>query len=367
MEQSQNERKGKILIVDDNVTNLQVLGSILREKDYDILIAKDGPTAINTTIQHLPDIILLDIMMPQMDGYEVCNRIRGDKLTATIPIIFISAKNDEDAIVKGFDVGGQDYISKPFINKELLARVNNQLSIRKNEKQLEEIIRAKNSFFSQMTQTLKDPLAQLASFSQMLPSQLEAEDYRKASEYAHLISSTALDQFKVFENLIEWSKIQTGHYDPFLEDVDVNSAIQRSIDLLHPVITAKKLEVSVEINAGIVFGDPEILDTVLRNLLGNACKFSHEGGKIQVSTEEKGEHVELRIRDYGEGLTEEEANMILLPGTDLSSINTDSEEKGACLGLKISNELVKILEGKLFAKGYAHEGAEFIAELQAGL
>lgn len=356
----------QILIVDDNVTNLQVLGSILKENKYNVLIAKNGTMAINTTKQYLPDLILLDIMMPEMNGYEVAERLKSNPETAMIPIIFISAKNDEDSIVEGFNVGGQDYISKPFIPRELIARVQTHLSIRKNEKNLEYIINAKNNFFQSVTKTLKDPLSQLASFSQMLPSKLEAEDYQKAGEYAKLISDTAIDQFKVFENLLEWAKIQTGHYSPFLEDVDIAQVIESAVGLQQSLITQKSLQLTTNFDTGIAFADADLIGTVLRNLINNACKFSLDEGEVTINVFEKDDSVFIEVHNKTGFLSSDDAQTLLVEGANLSDVNPDHEEKGAGLGLPICRELAKINSGSIMVEGLENEGAKFTLKLQTG-
>ncbi|MCK5568902.1 MAG: response regulator [Spirochaetes bacterium] len=125
-----NDREAFVLIVDDNPLNLQVLGNTLRKNGYKLAAAKSGPEALDFLQKKLPDLILLDIMMPEMDGYEVCKKLKEDENTKKIPVIFLTARTDTDSIVRGFEAGGVDYVVKPFNPAELLARVKTQIKLK---------------------------------------------------------------------------------------------------------------------------------------------------------------------------------------------------------------------------------------------
>lgn len=361
-----NLNDSSILIVDDNVNNLQLLGGLLKAYGYKIQVAKNGASALSSVHQSVPDLILLDIMMPEIDGFEVARRLKSDDRYRRIPIIFISANNDENSIVRGFECGGQDYVSKPFIKRELLARVHNQLAISLNERNLATIIEAKDHFFAQITASLKNPLAQLASFSQMLPSQIEQSDYTRAIEYANIIQETAVGQFKHFENLLEWARIQVGHYVPFFEDVDLASSINDITSLLNPKIASKSLKINCSYETGIAFADQNLLQTVLRNIIDNAVKFSRNGGTIDINIYDQAATVCISIRDFGEGIDAESAEKLFDPRTDLKSINTTSDDKGFCMGLRISRALTMLMDGTISARGFGANGTEIKIELSSG-
>ena len=125
-----NDREAFVLIVDDNPLNLQVLGNTLRKNGYKLAAAKSGPEALDFLQKKLPDLILLDIMLPEMDGYEVCKKLKEDENTKKIPVIFLTARTDTDSIVRGFEAGGVDYVVKPFNPAELLARVKTQIKLK---------------------------------------------------------------------------------------------------------------------------------------------------------------------------------------------------------------------------------------------
>jgi len=131
-------KKSIILIIDDDTINLQVIGSFLYNKNYKIILAKNGNDALKSVENNHPDLILLDIMMPGMNGYEVCKKLKANNQTKDIPVIFLTAKTETKDIIKGFDTGGVDYITKPFIKEELLARVKTHISLKVSQDLLKE-------------------------------------------------------------------------------------------------------------------------------------------------------------------------------------------------------------------------------------
>ncbi|NJK97303.1 MAG: response regulator [Bacteroidales bacterium] len=157
-----------LLIVDDNLENLNVIGNILKDKHYKIALARNGVSALQILDEIEIDLILLDIMMPDMDGYEVCTRIKKNAALEDIPVIFISALNETKDIVKGFNCGGIDYITKPFKAEEIIARVDTHLKLRKQTLELKMINANKDLFISILAHDLKNPFNHLINFSDIL-------------------------------------------------------------------------------------------------------------------------------------------------------------------------------------------------------
>lgn len=161
-----------ILVVDDNVENLKVVSTYLKEKKYKIALALDGESALKALESNKIDLVLLDVMMPEMDGFEVCKAIKGNSYTKNIPVIFLTAKNDKDDIVKGFEVGGVDYIPKPFYKEELYARVNNHVQLKLMRDLLAENLENLKSSRGELMRTLLD-------FSRMVDKQTNDSNARK--------------------------------------------------------------------------------------------------------------------------------------------------------------------------------------------
>jgi two-component system, sensor histidine kinase and response regulator len=349
-----NKNLSSILVIDDTTENLQVVGSILREAGYKVLVATNGNAGLQIADKELPELILLDIMMPGMDGFSCAESLKSNISTSKIPIIFLSARTDQESILKAFEIGGCDYISKPFIAKELLARVKSMLQIKHNAASLEKIIDMKNHFFDTITLCLKNPLSQIISYSQMLHSD------RLEPEYARMISETAMNQFKAFENILEITRLQTGNTSLFIEEIDLLQSIEKTISLFSIASTSKKLEINVDISTGLVMADERLLDVLLRNILDNAIKFSSEKGTIEINAAEKNGTACISVRDYGVGMTQTEADSVMISHLESLRISVDSEAKGDCLGLIASKEIAKYMNGWIEIKGYGNKGAEVL-------
>ena len=177
---------GTVLIVEDNPNNIKVLGTMLMEASYRVAVANRGSAVFELIPKVKPDLILLDIMMPEMDGYEVCRLLKASSVTQDIPIIFLSAKNETDDIVKGFDLGGADYVTKPFRSKELLARVHTQIALIR----LQRTMNKKN-------QDLEEALANVKTLSGLLPICAWCKKIRKDDGYWQQIEAYLHDQTKV--------------------------------------------------------------------------------------------------------------------------------------------------------------------------
>ena len=192
-----------LLIVDDVSNNLQVLGNFLRDEDYEISAAISGRQALAIAEDIHPDLILLDIMMPEMDGFETCRRLKSAESTKDIPIVFLSARTDAEDVVKGFALGAVDYVTKPFNRQELLARVATHLALRRSEEELRQTIRDKDKFFSIIAHDLRGPLGSFMSIAEYVSehiSELETVDIKTLfKEMQH----TGKGVYVLLENLLE--------------------------------------------------------------------------------------------------------------------------------------------------------------------
>jgi len=209
--------RATILLVDDNTHNLNVLLDYLSDSDFETLIAPDGERALQQIEYVRPDLILLDVMMPGIDGFETCRRLKANETTKDIPVIFLTALSETVDKLKGFEVGGVDYITKPFQYKEVLARVNAHLTIRRQEKQLqkknrqlEELNATKDKFFSIISHDLKNLLAGLISYPEILQDKIETYSPDDIKQAFDLIQRSHKKLYALLENLLTWSRIQMG-------------------------------------------------------------------------------------------------------------------------------------------------------------
>ncbi len=351
-------KKSLILIVDDVPRDLQVLGSILRQKDWEIAIATSGIQALKFVENILPDLILLDVMMPEMDGFEVCKRLKHKDRTADIPIIFLTARTDSDSIVKGFNIGAVDYVAKPFKSEELLARVKTHLMLEQTQKQLREVLVSKDKFFSIIAHDLRNPLNSFLMGSEYLLTRFHKLSEENVLKYISKINKSANHLFDLLTNLLQWARSQTGNLDFITESLDLSSITQEIISILAESAKEKNLELLSKLQKPtLVHADKNMVSTVIRNLVSNGIKFT-EKGQIIISSEEKKDFLEISISDTGTGLSEEDIKKLFRIDVHYTTIGTSSE-KGTGLGLILCKEFVEVNGGKIWVESELGKGSTF--------
>ncbi len=250
-----------ILIVDDNPNNLEVLARILTDFGYKVAVALDGETAIEQVEYHQPDLILLDIMMPGIDGFETCRRLKANLLTAEIPIIFLTALSDSENKVNGLSMGAVDYISKPFQSEEVLARMKihlklysltkkleqqNQLLEEKVELRTVELLAAKevaeaaniakSQFLANMSHELRTPLNAIIGYSEMLQEEAEELEQKDLIPDLKKIHGAGKHLLGLINDILDLSKIESGKIELYLETVDISLLVREIIIMIQPLV-----------------------------------------------------------------------------------------------------------------------------------
>lgn len=367
-----NTLSGYILIVDDNPNNLRLLITLLSEQGYETRPANNGPRALNTVQKQKPDLILLDINMPEMDGYEVCRQLKANAETADIPVLFISANDELHDKVKGFDVGGVDYISKPFEPQELFARVRTHLQLKQAQDQLKALnlqLQASNRFFQHLGQVkdeflgmvshdLKNPLSSILLFSRYMESRTLSEE--KAREMGRLITKAGKRMFRLIEDLLDLNKLEQGELSPELQRFDLLPLVQEVCAEYQEKALAKAQSLSPEWGAesAWVVADPLRMRQVLENLLSNALKFSPVQTQVEIVVTLAGNAVLVQVRDQGPGLSAEDQAQLFEKFMRLSAKPTAGEHSSG-LGLSISKKLVEAMSGTIGCESQLGQGACF--------
>ena len=349
----------ELLIVDDIPNNIQVLGSILRDHGYQLSFAMDGKEALNLTSKEKYDLILLDIMMPELDGYDVCAILKQDPLTRDIPVIFLTAKTEADDIVKGFKVGAVDYITKPFYSEELLSRVQTHLELKVTREKLARANAAKDMFFSIIAHDLKNPFNALLGFSDLLLYSFDTLGNDKVRKYIQNIHDSGTSLYKLLENLLQWSGLQTGNIECIRKNINLLPILEKCLETLHSNFAIKNINIIKNIDPAIqVYADPDMTELIIRNLISNAIKYTHEGGEIQIDSKLTESIVEISISDNGTGIEVEDIPKLFnidekhsMPGT--------SNERGTGLGLILCKEFVNQNKGKIWAESQIGHGSVF--------
>jgi signal transduction histidine kinase len=362
----ESNHNSMILIVDDKKENLQVLGSILIKEKYQISVAKNGLEALQIVNRVKPDIILLDIMMPELDGFETCKRLKESEETKDIPIIFLTAKIEMEDIVRGFELGAVDYITKPFNSKELLVRVNTHLElkhahehIKKSEQLLREVNAAKDRFFSIISYDLKDPFNTLIGFSQLLLANYDKYPPEKIREIGQFLFNSTLQASTRLENLMQWSRSQTGTMKWTPQKIDIQKLILKNVELLNEAALKKDLKITLQNNEKMyAHADEGMINTVMRNLLSNAIKYSNEKREVFIKSKETGDSIEVTVVDHGIGIHEKDMDKLFRIDIRYTTPGTHGEE-GSGLGLILCKKFIEKNKGRIWAESIKDKGSTF--------
>ncbi len=362
-----NPSEYKILIVDDVLSNVLLLKVLLTNENFTIATANNGQQALEQVDKESPDLILLDVMMPDMSGFEVAQRLKENPNTAEIPIIFLTALNSTTDIVQGFQVGANDFISKPFNKEELIIRVSHQVSlvaakrlILSKTEELERTIAARDKLYSVIAHDLRSPMGSIKMVLNMLILNLPIEKIgHEMYDLLTQANQTTEDVFALLDNLLKWTKSQIGKMNVVFQDVNLVEVVDSVIEIFKMVASVKKVTIRVETPKQMfVYADIDMLKTVIRNLLSNALKFSHEGSEIILKIEQTDDKVVVSVQDYGCGISEEGQQKLLHADTHFSTYGTNNEE-GSGLGLLLCQDFVLKNNGKLWFTSQEGEGTTF--------
>jgi two-component system, sensor histidine kinase and response regulator len=348
-----------VLIVDDMAKNIQLAAKFLTNEGYNLFFAQSGEAAMKQINNRPFDLILLDVMMPLMDGFEVCRKIKENERTKNVPIIFLTARTDDEAIKKGFALGGVDYITKPFNPVELVARVKTHIKLRLREKELNELNTTKDTLLSIISHDLKTPFFNIMGLGELLlASYHEYDDEMKKELILNMVESSRISH-NLLDNLLNWIRVQTGKikYNP--EDVRIESAFKEVIDLLHGQLKNKNLNFTVDIPQDtLVCADVNMLQTIFRNLMTNAIKYTPRGGSIAVQVRRQGSVAIVEVIDSGIGIPEEKREKLFIPSGNSSTPGTE-KEPGSGFGLILIKEFVELNKGILSVESEVEKGTTF--------
>lgn len=407
-----SDEQTSILIVDDNIDNLRSLAAILSSEGYKVRKAISGQIALETVRSHPPDLILLDIKMPHMDGYTVCYTLKQDRTTCSIPVIFLSALNEVSNKLKAFDVGGVDYITKPFQASEVIARVENQLRIKKlsqqlveQNKQLTEEIqirqqtecalhqaleeaeaanRAKTVFLANMSHELRSPLTGILGYAQLLQKDTQCTPLQNKG--LTVIYQCGNHLLTLINDILDLSKIEANKLNLFPEYINFYLFLNDLIELFKFKSQEKKIEfvcLFMTPLPAVIYVDEKRLRQVLINLLSNAIKFTHKGtvtfkvGTINSTCDIDNSQANLlnirgnppkikakirfEIEDTGIGIMPDQQERIFLPFEQVMEKSNSPEGTG--LGLTISKRILNLMVSQIFMESTPGVGSKFWFDL----
>ena len=355
--------KSRILVVDDVVQNLQVVGTMLRNEGYDVMPSTSGAQALERVRVRLPDLILLDLMMPEMDGLEVCRRLKSDPATRQLPIIFLTASNEMEHLVKGFEAGAVDYVTKPFNGAELLARVHTHLELKLARERLREMNDEKNEFMGIAAHDLRNPLSAIKGYAEMVMEDAQDLKHRELEENGRRIRDTAARMAEMVQNLLDANRIERGEMNLKLAPTEFTSLLASVVETQRPHALAKQqtIHFANESLSVPVLVDPTVMVQVLENLISNAVKYSPTGNNIFVRLKKLPEAVRCEVQDEGPGLSAEDQKKLFGKFARLSAKPTGGEHSTG-LGLSIVKKMVEAMNGKVWCESELGSGATFVVE-----
>jgi signal transduction histidine kinase len=313
-------KKYTIFIIDDKAENLMYLKEILKEESYDIKATSDAIFAQEAIKKILPDLILLDIKMPELNGFELCKILKLDSKTKEIPIIFISALDDIDSKIKAFEEGGVDYITKPFQQQEVKARVKTQLTIYENSKTISQLLKQQDLFLKKIIHDMNTPLSIIRLNANSLENKIDAKDEFNA------INASCKSLASIYEDLYYLSKKRKREIQ--LETVKLSDFISKRIMFFHELAEVKQINIELELSNEIVIEmDIYELERIIDNTISNAIKYSYENTTINIILE----NTSIKFQNHG----------VVIEDVDnvFEEFHQEKETQGFGLGLNIIKEI----------------------------
>jgi len=370
MNKEQVTTKNKnILIVDDKLENLKVLESTLVQQGYEVRKAINGSMALMGAIAELPDLVLLDIKMPDMDGYEVCRQLKANQETSDIPIIFLSALDDVLDKVKAFDVGGVDYIVKPFQTEEIIIRVQNQLQIlnlqqqlRVHNKQLttlnQELVRSNREleqFAYVASHDLREPLRMIMSFSQLLAQRYSGQFDEEGDKILDFVVDGAKRMERLIQDLLAYSRV--ANQVKTFESLNCEEVIDRALSNLQLTIQETNAQITRD-TLPIIFGDKTQLVQLFQNIIANGIKYQQEEAPIiHIGAETRQGQLLFSIKDNGIGINPQHQERVF---QIFQRLHTRQEYSGTGIGLAICKKIVELHGGKIWVESAVGKGTTFL-------
>jgi two-component system sensor histidine kinase/response regulator len=366
LESKINRSDYKILIVDDVVSNVLLLKILLTNEKFQVCTANNGTSCIEMARKEHPDLILLDVMMPDMNGFDTATVLKREEGTKEIPIIFLTALNTPQDLVHGFQVGASDFLTKPFNKEELVMRVMQQISlvaakriIEKQNAELRATLTNRDKMYSVIAHDLRSPMASIRMVLNLVVASATPEAV--GPELYMLLDQANRESEEVhdlLDNLLKWTKSQTGRLTVVKQDLDLNDIIPGVVEIFEAIAYTKHINLDLQKTDAplVVNADNDMLKTVVRNFLSNAIKFSPEDSSIEIIMSTEGEFAKVSVRDHGVGIAADRIGTIFHKGE--TTYGTGGEE-GSGLGLQLCQDFARKNGGDCTVESVEGQGSTF--------
>lgn len=345
-----------ILIVDDNEINIMLLRAILEEERFRVYAATSAEEALAELATNEVDLILMDVMMPAVSGFELTEKLKSHERLRNIPIIFITELSSPEDIVKGFDIGGCDYITKPFNPPELIRRIKQQVSlihsrnvIIEQKNSLQEALENRDQLYTIISHDIRSPISSLKMILNILTS--KAEERELPPEIIDMLySGTDITEqlFCLLDNLLKWTKSNLGMQTTVPRVITLDETIMGVTEVLLPTAKLKDVTIDLQLQDNIeILFDVDIMKSILRNLIINAIKFSHPSGHVVIDLHVEDNWVVLTVKDNGIGMSIEMQDKLRSRIYGKSTLGT-AREGGTGLGLWIVQHFISTNQGEFY-------------------
>ena len=361
-----NRSDYKVLIVDDVVSNVLLLKILLTNEKFQVCTASNGKDCIEISRKEHPDLILLDVMMPDLNGFDTAVILKKGEDTKDIPIIFLTALNTPQDLVHGFQVGASDFLTKPFNKEELVMRVTQQISlvaakriIEQQNQELRATLNNRDKMYSVIAHDLRSPMASIRMVLNLVVASASPETV--GEEVYNLLDQANRESEEVhdlLDNLLKWTKSQTGRLNVVKQELELNDIIPGVVEIFDTIAATKhiKLELKSESDSLKVEADNDMLKTVVRNFLSNAIKFSPADSTIEIAMTKENEFAKVSVRDHGVGIASDRLDSIFHKGE--TTYGTGGEE-GSGLGLQLCQDFARKNGGDCTVESVEGEGSTF--------
>ena len=359
----QEQSQGIVLVVDDEERNRRLLADLLSHHNYTIVEAIDGEDALRQTETLNPDVILLDVMMPKMDGYEVCRRLKANEETMAIPVLMVTALHERKDKLKGIKAGATDFLSKPIDLDEVLLRVGNATKskhlyddIRLQHKKLQELENLRDNLTHMLIHDLKNPLGNIRGCLDLLKIHLP-EDDSNAQRIMTLSRISSQTMLNMINSILDLSRLEAGEMQIKTTETDINNLVDLGVKNMAGLISESQITITMHKSQPLTIRcDAELIKRVIINLLANALKFSPTGGEITITTLATDQGIKVAIRDKGQGIPDEYHQIIF----DKFAQVTDKNSKyGTGLGLTFCKMAVEAHNGTIGVDSRVGQGSTF--------
>ena len=361
-----NRSDYKVLIVDDVVSNVLLLKILLTNEKFQVCTASNGKDCIEISRKEHPDLILLDVMMPDLNGFDTAVILKKGEDTKDIPIIFLTALNTPQDLVHGFQVGASDFLTKPFNKEELVMRVTQQISlvaakriIEQQNQELRATLNNRDKMYSVIAHDLRSPMASIRMVLNLVVASASPETV--GEEVYNLLDQANRESEEVhdlLDNLLKWTKSQTGRLNVVKQELELNDIIPGVVEIFDTIAATKhiKLELKSESDSLKVEADNDMLKTVVRNFLSNAIKFSPADSTIEIAMTKENEFAKVSVRDHGVGIASDRLDSIFHKGE--TTYGTGGEE-GSGLGLQLCQDFARKKGGDCTVESVEGQGSTF--------